>query len=165
MIIGIDNGLDGGIVVMDKSRRIDTIATIPTIKLTKGRRVDGLLLYSFLATQNKDFPVYLEKPVGSKSVLAAKSMEATYRVIECVCELLNMKVIGVTARSWQKVLLDKGDTKEMATKAFVEIFPNDVDRFKITSLGNKSKNLHDGLVDAALIAYKIHKYGQCTNQK
>jgi len=159
MIIAIDNGLDGGIVVMDKSGRIETIATIPTVKLPRGRRVDGLLLYSFLATQNKDFPVYIEKPVGSKSVLAAKSMEATYRVIECVCELLNMEVIGVTARSWQKVLLDKGDTKQMAAKAFAKIFPNDVDKFKVTGLGNRSKNLHDGLVDAALIAHKIYKYG------
>ncbi len=159
MIIGIDSGLDGGIVAMDTKGCILSTATMPTVKLTRGRRVDGLLLYGILSTYPTGVVVYLEKPVGSKSVLAAKSMEATYRVIECVCELLNVEVIGVTARSWQKVLLDKGDTKEMAAKAFHKIYPDEVDRFKVTSLGNKSKNLHDGLVDAALIAYKIYKYG------
>ena len=159
MIIAIDNGLDGGIVSMDSSCTIFQTHTMPVVKLSRGRRVDGLLLYGILSTYPSHTPVYLEKPVGSKSVLAAKSMEATYRVIECVCELLNMEVTGVTARSWQKVLLDKGDTKEMAAKAFTKIYPDDVDRFKVTSLGNKSKNLHDGLVDAALIANKILKYG------
>jgi len=158
MIIGIDNGLDGGIVAMDGNGGIFQIATIPTVKLPKGRRLDGLMLYGMLSVYQTGTVVFLEKPVGSKSVLAAKSMEATYRVIECVCELLNMKVIGVSARSWQKVLLDKGDTKEMAAKKFRELFPDRVKDFSITSKGNKSKNLHDGLVDAALIAYHNKDY-------
>ena len=40
----------------------------------------------------------------------------------------------------------------MAAEAFKKIFPEHVEAFMITAKGNKSKNLHDGLVDAALIA-------------
>ena len=46
----------------------------------------------------------------------------------------------------------KRDTKAMAAEAFKKIFPDYIDRFMTTVKGNKSKNLHDGLVDAALIA-------------
>jgi hypothetical protein len=159
MIVAIDNGLDGGLCVMSDGHIINH-HILPTVKLDKGRRIDGLLLYALLASINNKATVYIEKPVGSKSVNAAKSMAASYRVTECVCELLNFKVVGVTARSWQKLLLDKGDTKEMAAKKFTEIYPALVSDFSITAKGNKSKNLHDGMIDAALIAYKIHKYGE-----
>ena len=156
MIVGIDNGCDGGVVYLNKNEvRYMTMTKVKDRYISKaktGNRICSIALYGFLSCLPKGTKVLIERPVGSKDLNAAKSMSDSFATIRTVCEVLNMEWVQVSASDWQKKLWKKGDPKEEAAKVFTKRFPKQVDNFKITSLGNKSKNLHDGLVDAILIA-------------
>jgi len=156
MIVGIDNGCDGGVVYLNKKEvRYMTMTKVKDRYISKaktGNRICSIALYGFLSCLPKGTKVLIERPVGSKDLNAAKSMSDSFATIRTVCEVLNMEWVQISASTWQKKLWKKGDPKEQASNIFIKKFPNNVDDFKVTALGNKSKNLHDGLVDAMLIA-------------
>ena len=161
-ILAIDNGLNGGLVHLDASGAIVGRMIMPN-KIEDGKnRVDELELFRMLLHVSEGTHVIIEKPVGSKSLLAAKSMADSYARTRAACTIAGFEVHSIAARTWQ-VNLFKGvegkDTKEKASKVFSVLFPDHVDEFSTTRKGNKSKNLHDGLADAALIA----KFAQATN--
>lgn len=155
LIIGIDNGLNGGIAVLDEDGVIQHLVCMPTSKIDGRNQVSLSLIQAKMLVHESESIVYIEKPVGSKSLRAAISMADSFARVETVMAIATQDLpVRLAARTWQKALLKgyKGDTKEKAWACFKDLFRGCEDMVMVTSKGNKSKNPHDGLVDAILIA-------------
>lgn len=153
--IGIDPGLDGGIVILSDTGSIISKHPMPTIKLGKGRVVDVLEITRLLTFENSA-TVYLEEASKhSPGVLAICSTWYTYGSIETILKLIGMRYQTVQPLKWQRRFWarpamakgDKFDTKAAALVAASKLWPNQ-DWLK----GKQSIKPHDGMIDAALIA-------------
>lgn len=160
MIIGVDPGKNGGLVLIEPD-----IAFHYTVMPDFDTCWDDLgLKISSLA---KDFEcvVYLEDVHSIRGSSAKSNFQFGRAVgfIEGFFAGLGLPVTKVTPKEWQSAMFtgiskikkegtNRNDTKAMALEALKLRRPWWVDWFKVTAKGNKSKNVHDGLVDAALIA-------------
>jgi len=160
--MGIDNGLDGAIVV-NINGVIENRWIMPTLKLGKGRKVDVLAIRDIISSWAFDnLAVLIERPAGSQSVKPAVSMAQSFCTIETYMILNSVKYLDITAMSWQKTYWtrpkmakgDKFDTKAAALVAANKIWPS-TDWRK----NDRCRVPHDGIVDAALIA----EYGRRKN--
>ena len=163
-IVGIDPGKNGGIVVLNKGAIIDQ-KIMPTID----GRISGKELLDFLSPYDVD--VIAIEDVHSIYGTSAKSnfeFGRSLGVAEAIADVVCNKIVRVSPKNWQGKMFDgvdiilkknkkSKDTKAMAAMAFNKQYPQLGDKFKITPKGNSSKNYHDGLVDAALIALYQNK--------
>lgn len=124
------------------------------IKEHNGKReIDVLALIGWVNRQNckpSNTRVVIEKPSGSKSSNAAKSMEGSFHALRALFELGGYEVTRVHAKTWQKALLNakKGDdTKKLAIDYAKATWPEET--FLATA---RSRVPHDGMVDACCIA-------------
>ena len=165
-IIGIDPGKSGGIVTLHEDGDIISYF-IPKLI---GTVFDISSFYEYLRIETgaADTHIFIEE-VHSVFGSAAKANFEFGRIngiiegLVCSC---NTSYSKVQPKIWQKEMFEgvpiikkpgskaKGrgsfDTKKMALVAFQRLYPET--DFNITSKGNPSKNVHDGLVDAILIA-------------
>lgn len=147
MYIGIDNGMSGGVCIY---RDDLTFCKMPIIKRYGKNEVDIYALSAWLHKHTYNIPnfkVGIECPVGSKSASAAKSMAGSFHAIRGMCEALDFEYVRITPREWQKALLPKGDTKKEALILAKRLFPSE------TFILERCRKPHDGIIDAALIAY------------
>lgn len=178
--VGIDPGKNGGIVCITEDGLNIGYMVMP---VNDGGRIDiGWLGCTglYLPEQGTELEVVCIEDVHSVFGSSAKSnfqFGKAVGVIEAAAELIFGDFEKVQPKEWQKEMFKdiepterpgsgaKGrgryDTKAMAAEAFKKIFPQYVDDFKITAKGNKSKKLHDGLVDAALIAEYARRTHLC----
>ena len=150
LIIGIDNGISGGLCAMNQQGQIVELLTMPIQKARKGNEIDVLKIREWIYSDlpDQDITVILEEPGGSKSAKAASSMAGSFHAVRCLVMLLGYRFHRITPQSWQKVMTPgKGDTKAMALTKARELWPQ-VD-FRAS---DRCKIAHDGLIDAALIA-------------
>lgn len=153
--IGIDNGLDGAIVV-NYGGELVVKEVMPTLALGKGRKVDILQVGYIIGNERKDgLTVLIERPAGSQNVNAAKSMADSFARIETLLILEGIRYIDITAKQWQKTYWttprmasgQKFNTKAAALIAANKLWPSEnwlkSDRCRVA---------HDGIVDSALIA-------------
>jgi hypothetical protein len=150
--IGIDNGLSGGIVAIEKPGEILKAWTMPTRNKTKGNEVDAEMVASFFDQWMRDeITVVLETPGKfSKGVQAISSMWDSYGAVRGVLECRGIRHIRINPQEWQKVMLvgcKKGDTKPAAMAKARQLWPTE--KFLPTPRCSKP---HDGMIDAALIA-------------
>ena len=166
MIIGIDNGLDGGIVA------ISTIAGLPPIakhvmptrhvhyaarKTTEAktmREIDVRALVTILCSLNcnlEETTVYFEHcPFHADRADVMRSMALSAGKILAVLEAKRFKTVRVLSFDWHPVIIGKipkGQTKAMALSKVRSLWPDE--EWYATG---KSTVPHTGLVDAALIA-------------
>ena len=154
--IGIDNGLNGGICVLDKYGSIILLGKLPIDETGKKRIVDAFRLLISIRGIGGESLAVVERPAGAKSYKAGVSMQDSFATIRTTLLLANIPTEYITALTWQKTFWlkpkrKKGDppfdTKAAALDAARDIWPDE------TFLATKrSKVPHDGLVDAALIA-------------
>jgi len=151
MIIGIDNGISGGLVAIGPLGHIIAKSTMPTVN--EGiNRIDVVMLKHWIHSlnPNSETVVICESPVGSKSVKAAKSMEASFNSVRAVCLLSGLQFKPVNAGSWQRVIIGKfpaGQSKVYAEKCALVIWPDEDWR-----ASERCKINHSGMIDAGLIA-------------
>ena len=159
--VGIDNGLDGGIAVLNDGDLV--LYATPTESDGKKRRVNPSALRAIIEDWgSQNIFVRYESPAGSKSVLAAVSMADSFARIETTLRLLDVRRESITAKRWQKQFwtvpkMAKGvkfDTKAAALKVAKQLWPNQDWR-----KNDRCKVAHDGLVDAALIAEYARRVG------
>lgn len=170
-IIGIDPGKHGGIVAIYEDGKIDKFF-IPKIE----NEIDVRQLQEIFFTlyRNDKTFVIIEKVHSVYGSSASATFSFGY-----VCGLLegfivgnNFRYVMIPPKEWQKEIFiginpiykpskkkGKGtlETKKMSEIVYKRLFPN-VDLY-ITENGNKSKKVHDGLVDALLLA----EYGRRKN--
>lgn len=167
MIIGIDNGLEGGLVALSPIKGLAPIAkfTMPTLsvfyparKTSKARtlrEVDtrGLVaILSSLDANKEETTVFFEHcPFHASDTNAMRSMAMSAGKILAVLEAKGFKNIHrVLSHDWQPVMLGKvpqGKTKEFAMAKASELWPDES-----WTASERSKKSHDGMIDAALIA-------------
>lgn len=158
--VGIDNGLNGGIVAVQEPGKILESYVMPTRGKTKGNEVDAKLIRMFLEEwPAQELTVILETPGKfAKGVQAISSMWDSYGATRGVLEAIGIRHHRITPQSWQKVMLvgcKTGDTKPAALLRAKQLWPGE--QWLETP---RCKKPHEGLIDAALIA----EYGRITDR-
>ena len=152
--IGIDNGLDGAIVMLNADGSIHHKGIMPTIKIGKGRIID-IHQVREIVTRPYTTVILEEAQKHSPGKLALCSTWFTYGHLLALLTLDRMPYEIVRPKQWQKAFwampkMAKGkkfDTKAAALSAASRIWPSE-DWTK----SDRARKPHDGMVDAALIA-------------
>ena len=153
MIIGIDNGISGGLVALSPNSQIIACLPMPSLKARKGNEIDIATVWRWITgldVQSDKFAVIVEEPGGSKSAKAATSMAGSFHALRSMCVLKDLRWHRITPQLWQKAMLPgcaPGDTKPRALAACRELWP--AEPFLASE---RCRCAHEGLVDAALIA-------------
>ena len=157
MIVGIDNGLDGGLCAVSKfdGSIIDKIR-MPTLQMSKKKEIDIRIINQWLLDFNTPFDLAIEEPLAhAKSSQAVRSMAISFGKLVGMAESHQYPVQRVSVHKWQKKMLGrmpKGKTKEFALALANSLAP------KENWLANKRcKKPHDGMIDAYLIALYIRE--------
>lgn len=165
--IGIDVGIDGGIVVLDEEMKIAESYRIQKMKDQKGKDVIDLAanykILKSIAEKCNDCLFLLEKNHSIHLSGAAANFSFGQRDGELQAMLIVLEqeygvgIAGVTPKEWQKVVWipedrvyktrTKLNTKATSLNSSQRLFPGE--KFLAT---NRSYTPHDGIVDAALIA-------------
>jgi hypothetical protein len=159
IIVGIDNGLTGGIVALsDHPGAPVAMCVMPTQPKKTGREVSAVAVWDFLRMLGpvEKLIVMLETPgKHSPGVHALCSMWDSYGVIRGVLESRQIAHHRVAPQTWQSAILGKlakGETKPAALAKAREIWPDE------TWLATPRSTVpHDGLVDAALIGEHLRR--------
>lgn len=156
LYIGIDPGLDGGVVALNQDGALLSSNIMPTRKLAKGRRVDAQYLEDLLTANFpyfvEDVRTILEDPGGhAPSAAGLRSMSMAFATAETILSLHATPYMIVHPRKWQaefwsRTAGKKTDTKAAALDSARKLWPS-----QDWAPGRRTKP-HDGLVDAALIA-------------
>jgi len=150
-VVGIDNGLKGAIVVLAASNGDILCRTEMPVRKRDGKNeVDVIALADWFADNLDDLSHHdfvLEKPVGSKSVNAAKSMHGSYHAVRATIEVMGGNFYDIAAKTWQKAMLPKGDTKELSIAVSQRRWPDEDWR-----KNERCRTPHADACDAANIA-------------
>lgn len=153
-VIGIDNGIHGGIAALDENG----IAEVWKMPLEPcGKIVDGLVILKRLNCLPFDTIIALELlPQHMDSAQTMRSFALNYGIIRTAAKLSGLRVVEVPCGNrldgWQRRLLGKqtkGGNKRAAAALARKLWPD----YKFPTLRPKGRALHDGIVDACLIAY------------
>ena len=159
-VIGCDPGVNGAIVVLKNGRPVKKFET-PKI----GSEFDYAYLRKFLLHyKNKGAVIYFEELMGRGGGWGASQnfkMARAYEFIKSTSMALRFPNYEIKPRTWQEVMFKNTkiiwkqgkkkktkDTKAMALVAARRMFPE----FDLRKNSRCSK-VHDGIVDALLIAY------------
>lgn len=159
MIVGIDNGLDGGLCALSPHGLIIDKIAMPTLQRSGKREVDTKAIYAWIRDLNTEPLIAVEEPLKhAKSSQAMRSMGISFGKILGMCESHDWNVQPIQVADWQKNMLGripKSQTKIYALKKAQELAPDEDWR-----KNDRCTVPHDGIVDAFLIAQHTgKKYG------
>ncbi len=153
MIVGVDNGLDGGLcaIAQFSGKIIDKIS-MPCQQRSKKREIDIRKVHQWLSDLNTPFVLAIEEPLAhAKSSQAVRSMAISFGKLLGMAECKRYEVARISVHKWQKAVLGfipKGMTKIAALNAAERLAPEE------NWLKNKRcRTPHDGMIDAYLIAH------------
>jgi hypothetical protein len=152
MIIGIDNGLDGGICAISAfSGRVISYIEMPCLERAGKREIDTLEVYRWIMDLNTDSRILIEEPLKhAKTSQAMRSMGISFGKLLGMCESHILTVEPVEVAKWQKAMLGKvlkGQTKKAALEKAQAFEPEEK-----WLASPRCRVPHDGIVDAFLIA-------------
>jgi hypothetical protein len=165
MIIGIDNGLKGGIAVLALDGSIIATYVMPRGTGPRGKGieasvVDARAFSQIIGDHLEATHIAIERPAGAQDVNAVQSMADSFATCRTVILCRAKTLHSLTAYEWQRSFwappprakkgepkLPKFDTKRAAALAARAIWP---DRVFLAS--PRCTVPHDGIVDACLIA-------------
>lgn len=158
MILGIDPGQTGGLVVLDEKGDLLDKLVMPTI----GSHIDLKLLHVWLTADDPFSHCFIEKsqPMPRQGVSSVFKYGRTFGMIEALVSAAGIPYEMVTPQKWTKEM-HKGIEKSIPPKdrsriALSRLFP-EVD----LRVSERAKKPHEGLMDALLIA----EYGRRQWQK
>lgn len=158
VIVGIDNGLDGGIVVL-KDGKVEERWVMPTIGTTGSKRVydtnemcDMMHRVRELAGEGLLPHVFLENAQAfpGQGVSSTFSTGFGFGLWQGILSALSIPFTVVRPQAWQKVMfegINHKDTKQASAVIASRLLPG-VD----WKASERSRTPHDGLTDAACIA-------------
>lgn len=146
-IMGIDNGLDGGIVTIDK-KTLESYR-MPTVKIGKTKRVyDEAAIQSIIQSQNPDLVIIERAQVMHKQgVVSGGKTMYQFGLTVGILRASNIKFQITEPKKWQKEFSISGETKRKSYSVACNLFPEYLHSFK-TSRGK----ILDGVTDALLMA-------------
>lgn len=156
-ILGIDPGLTGGLALLSKSEGI-WLEPMPRHEF---HGVDAVEIHRLLSTAGEKIEAAYVEDIFAMPKAGAHSMMRfgkAYGIVVGVLGALDIPVRRARSQNWQKLLYQgcpsdiKG--KERSSWAFGRVFPG------VDANAVGSKNLHMGMVEAALIAeYGRREFG------
>tara|TARA_R100001440_G_scaffold24346_6_gene39723 strand:+ start:5493 stop:5990 length:498 start_codon:yes stop_codon:yes gene_type:complete len=152
LIIGIDNGLNGGICAISKfDGGVIAKTAMPTKQVSKKKEIDILKVKRWVLDLNTPFTLAIEEPLAhAKSSQAIRSMALSFGKLVGLAESNEYDVCRISVHKWQKEMIGytgKGMTKIAALNVAERLAPQE------SWLKNKRcRTPHDGIVDAFLIA-------------
>ena len=157
MFIGIDNGLSGGIVMMNEKQEILHKFIMPTVKIKGKTEYDVKRIVEILnVSEPAETFCVLEKshvrPISGKK--ACFNTGYGYGLMQGILECIGIGYIIISPQKWMKEIL--GDTMKDKKGSILfcqRRWPNE--SWRKTPL---CKNIHDGLTDSAAIALFGLKY-------
>jgi hypothetical protein len=161
MIIGIDNGLNGGLVAISRQTGAVIAKTVmPTLHRCKKREIDTYKVYQWILGCDpfpSQFTVAIEEPLHhAKSSQAVRSMGISFGKLLGMAETKQWDVRCVKVHNWQKSMLGHlsppYDTKKAALGVANLLAPEEC-----WLKSKRCSKAHDGMVDAYLIACYIRK--------
>lgn len=152
MIIGIDNGIDGGLCAISRSHgKIIAKRTMPTCKRNGKSEVDTLAFRDWVSALHTEPCIVIEEPLRhAKSSQAVRSMAMNFGKLLGACEMKGWQVHPIEVREWQKSMLSgyKGfGTKDAALAVAEQLSPGED-----WTRSGRAVVPHDGIIDAYLIA-------------
>lgn len=159
--IGIDPGMNGGLVCLDGLGNIRKMSVMPVAKVGTKQKLDPRALVAWLRgcyTEEEVRMVGIEeqRPMHKQGVTSTFSTGRGYGMLEGIVAALNLPYEIVRPTDWQKDMfrgLPKGKGKDMSVKVAQQLFP--LQDFKKSA---RCSNIHDGLTDAALIAEHVRRH-------
>ena len=153
MIVGIDNGLDGGICAISAfSGSLIGYMEMPCKERAGKREIDTLKVYEWIMDLNTDSRILIEEPLKhAKTSQAMRSMGISFGKLLGMCESHILTVEPIEVAKWQKVMLGKvlkGQTKKVALQKAQALEPEEK-----WLASPRCRVAHDGIVDAFLIAH------------
>ncbi|AIN18170.1 hypothetical protein CH54_1421 [Yersinia rochesterensis] len=146
LIIGIDPGCSGAIVVLDKSGEYLGHQGMPTVKVGTKTRVNGSLVAAYLLGFKGFSHAYLEQ-VGAMPGQGVSSMFTfghSAGVVEGILQGLFIPYTLVTPQAWKKSTGLIGSDKDAARSRAIQLYPS------LRILDQKAKG--QAVADALLIA-------------
>lgn len=144
VVIGVDPGSKGAIVIL-------VFEGLETLSVGSSKEVSGANLYDLIVQEKADH-VFIEKAqsMPKQGIASAFTYGTGYGGLLAAAEISKVPFTLISPRIWTlKMHLGcSGDSpKEKSAQAFTRIFPGMGEGIK-----NRNGKLHDGIVDAALIA-------------
>jgi hypothetical protein len=160
IVIGIDNGISGGLVAISAHHGLIIATTaMPSKKHRARNEVDIFALHLWIVKvcgRVNNAAYIIEEPNNSRNASTAYSVAASFHALRGYMEAYHADIRRITPQSWQKAMLGKvpkGETKAFALAKAREIWPDE------TWLASpRSKVPHEGIVDAFLIAEHGRKH-------
>ncbi len=169
MIIGIDNGLNGGVAVLSPTGEILATFVMPKTTGPRGKGVDANIVdaraFSQIVGDYGAEHIAIERPAGSQDVNAVQSMADSFATCRTIIVCRGRTLHALTAYEWQRSYwpapprakkgepkLPKFDTKYAAALAARKLWPD-----RVFLAGPRCTVAHDGIVDACLIAEHLRR--------
>lgn len=157
-IIGIDNGLDGGLVAIDAYNNVIDFRPMPTVQKKK-REVDFMMVGTWVKNIAKNFDetfVAIEEPLhAAGSSQSLRSMSISFGQLSASLFTLGFAVKPIEVGMWQTRMLPRGPKGTSKARALARAKMEWPEEHWIP---NKCRTPHDGVVDAALIALYYKTY-------
>jgi len=155
MIIGIDNGLKGGLVALNGSGKVVDFLVMPTH--TVGNK-NEIHVWTIIAWCRRFSPstIVIEEPLhAAGSSQSLRSMAISFGTLLGSFTAVGNRVNRVQVHEWQTHMLPRGPKGTSKTRALAkarELWPEE------SWIPPRCKTPHDGVIDAALIAeyYRTH---------
>lgn len=148
-IVGVDNGLDGGITIIKNGTLLSSLP-MPTINTVKSKReYDLTKIKNFLAGADHVF-VEQAQAMPGQGVSSMFTIGKNYGLMLGILSGMGYPVTVVAPQTWQKQLFSgfpKANTKSVSVMVCQRLWPNADWR-----ASERCKVAHDGMTDSACIA-------------
>lgn len=146
MIIGIDPGCTGAIVVMSEGMNYVAHLNMPTIKVGTKSRVNGAAIAAFFRESVGEFPAhaFLEQ-VGAMPGQGVSSMFTfghAAGVVEGLLQGLGIPYTLVTPQAWKKRAGLIGKDKDAARSRAIQLYPD----LRVLDLKGKGQAVADAIL-------------------
>ena len=156
--IGIDGGVNGGIVVLDENKQIIFKTIMPAIGKTR-KEFDIKALYIILrGFFDADLIIEKAQPRYRDGSKSAFKTGFGYAVLQSLAIALHMPYRIVPAKEWQQHIFKSKKVENTKTSSIVFCKKKWKDEKWLRT--PRCQNEHDGMTDAACIAY----YGLITKE-
>lgn len=161
--IGIDGGKNGGITILNENQDIVYCEPIPLLPSAKTQMYDVKKIYNLFKKYSPNL-IYFEEahPMFGSRLKAVFTNGELFGIMRAILVLGQFPFQIVKAVTWQKSIF-QGQTVRDTKKAGFEVCMNQWPKhdFRATK---RSKKMHDGCTDSALIALFCYRQNVLNNK-
>lgn len=158
--IGIDPGINGGMVCLDQAGNIRRKTVMPIIKVGTKNKLDprGIIDWfkqCFTEEEIRIVAIEEQRPMHKQGITSTFSIGRGYGILEGIVAALDIPYELIRAVDWQREMFrgfPKGKTKELSVRVAQQLYPKEDFKRSI-----RCTKLHDGMTDSCLLAEHIRR--------